>query len=391
MAVDPLILVANPGSASRKYALFKRGKQKASLHIEYEGNKLVAHVDIDNNKLTKKLATKNLSDIASTLPELFGEAANDVAVIAVRIVAPSAHFLEDRVINDYELKKLEALMEVAPLHIKATLDEVKSLKKQFKGTPIVGVSDSAFHATKPDYAWNYGISLKDADRFDIKRFGYHGISLESVVSALKKSKYGLPVKTVICHVGSGVSVSAIYAGKSIETTMGYSPLEGVMMSTRSGTLGLSVGLSLAKQKKITPDELVSQLNSKSGLLGISGSSSDIRELLVKESKGDYGADLALSMYVYSLRQAIATMAAAMQGIDVLVFTGTVGQRSVPIRRRVVDGLGYLNIAITDMQNDVCTDPEEITPIHPRTRMKPVLVVPTKEEHTMARRARKLIT
>jgi acetate kinase len=395
MAVEPLVLVTNPGSASRKYAFFRRGVELASAHIEHVGKKLVLHITVDKKTQDIQLHDVILEHSFDALLQVCLEKniLNDsikIDAVAVRIVAPSAHFLQDRVLTDHELSLLHKLHDIAPLHLDAILHEIKDIRSVLPHIPLIGVSDSAYHATKPDYTWNYGINLHDADTFDIKRFGYHGISIESVMKQVKTTKYAPLSKVIVCHLGSGASITAVYNGKSVDTTMGYSPNEGLIMSTRSGTVEFSAGLALAKQKNISPEELSVELNTKSGLLGISGTSDDIRELLRLEAAGNHRAELALCMYVYTIRQAIARMTASLEGVDMIVFTGTVGQRSAIIRKRILTGLEYLGIVLSTSLNAKAEDPQGIAVLHPRTRSKPVLVVPSQEERVIASRARKLL-
>lgn len=392
MAVEPYILIANPGSASRKYALYKKGYEIAHVHVEFISGKLVAHVVAGDKKYDSPLNVTLLDKVFPDVISLINKITNDepVSAIGLRIVAPSGYFMRDMVLDEEALQKLEQLHALSPLHISATLQELKQLQQYSSNIPIIGVSDSAFHITKPDYVWNYGINLDTADRYDIKRFGYHGLSLQSAVTQLKKYKTGVPERLVICHLGSGSSVSALLNGKSVDTTMGYSPLEGLIMATRSGSIDFGAGLALSSVTNRSPEDILEELNKQSGLLGISGYSSDIRSLVEAEAAGHHRASLALSMYVYTIRQAIAKMSASLEGIDGLVFTGTVGQRSVIIRKRTMDGLQFLGLAINYNQNDKVTNPCEITNIHPRTRNKPVLIVPAQEESAMAEATKKVL-
>lgn len=392
MAVDPFIVIANPGSASRKYALYKKGQEFSRVHVEFDEGKLVAHVSANDKSYDTTINANRLEDVAPEVIKIFNLTIDNqpISAVGLRIVAPSSFFLKDMLLSDDAIHKLEDLHRLSPLHIDATLAELKQLKMHTNNIPIIGISDSAFHITKPDYAWNYGINLETADTHDIKRFGYHGLSLQSAVSQLKKYKSGIPQRLVICHLGSGSSVSALLNGKSVDTTMGYSPLEGLIMATRSGSIDFGAALALANVTQKNPNDLLNELNKSSGLLGISGYSSDIRSLLEAEQNGHHKAGLALSMYVYCVRQAIAKMAASLEGIDGLIFTGTVGQRSAQIRQRIMSGLGFLGLAINQNQNNKITNPTAIVALHPRTRNKPVLVVPAQEEIAMAEATKKVL-
>ena len=222
-----LTLVVNPGSASRKYVVFHAAKPVAKLHFEYESGSVVCSILQADSEMRKNLSITDVADSVGCLADILQEAgiiegADQIKEAVVRVVAPGSYFLDHHVVDDEFIRQLEAAAEKAPLHVAATLGEVYRLKSHFANVRIVGVSDSAFHVTKPDYAWNYGIRLEDADSFDIKRFGYHGLSAASVVDLLK-FHHKLPPKVVVCHLGGGDSVTAVYKGKSMDTTMGYSP------------------------------------------------------------------------------------------------------------------------------------------------------------------------
>lgn len=384
-----LTLVANPGSASRKYALFAGTRERASLHFEHSQNKLVCTIQQGDDRQEVSIDVRNLTDAAGHVVAILKSQQvlkddDHIGRIALRVVAPGSYFLEDRHMTDEAVEKLHGLEKRAPLHISATLQELHSLRKQFKDTPIVGVSDSAFHITKPDYAWNYGLPLEDADRMDIKRFGYHGLSMASAVHNLVHA-HKLPPKVIMCHIGSGVSITAIHSGKSVDTTMGYSPLEGVIMATRSGSIDATAVKALRDIMKLDEEGIEMYLNKHSGLLGLGGAS-DVRELLKREEQSDHRAHLALETYVYTIQKAIGQMTAAIGGIDLLGFTATVGERSAPIRKRILDRLHYLDLSIDDKANDKCSEPTELTRISKLAHSKPIFVIPADEATEMARRA-----
>lgn len=385
----PLILVANPGSASRKYALYEGTHERAGLHFEWEYGKVVCTLHRAGEQRVLHTGIADVDDAPGELMSilqannLLGEDER-IERIGLRIVAPSSYFLQDRDITDDFIKNLEEIRPRAPIHIAATLQELHTLRAQFSQAAIAGISDSAFHATKPDYAWNYGISLEDADRFEIKRFGYHGLSVESVVHALLDAEK-LPRKLLVCHLGSGASVTAIMNGTSADNTMGYSPLEGVVMSTRSGSIDHTAVHALKDACRFDDEAVEDYLNHHSGLLGLGGSS-DIRELLRREAEGDQRSRLALSTYVYSVQKAIAQMTAAVGGIDGLAFTGTVGERSAPMRERIIERLHYLDLSL-DMHGNQAYKPQETPVVVSRlAHSKPIFIVPAREAAEIARHA-----
>jgi len=393
MANKSLVFIVNPGSASRKYALFIGGEKKADLHFELVDGKVVGNLEHEGQKYSEKYDDGNLANAPHrTLPLLhaYKVIAKDdkIDAIGIRIVAPSRRFIHDEIITDEVISVLEDLSRESPLHIKTALREIKQLRIRFPDTPIVAISDSAFHASKPDKARYYGIDKKLADKLEIERYGFHGVSTQSIVDKLKKQDILLP-KTIICHLGSGCSVTAVHDGKSVETTMGYSPLEGVMMATRSGSIDVSAALALKRDLGISPSELEEFLFRKSGLLGVSGSSDDIRQLIERESKGDDRAKLALDIFVYRIQLAIGQMAAAMDGVNCLVFTGTVGERSSIIRSRIISKLSYLGFDISNEANNDAFEPKKITNIASQAS-KPILIILTNEAAELAHRTEKYI-
>jgi len=386
--MDALILAANPGSASRKYALYKKNELLVSLHFEFEGGQIICTV-VTKNKVTKlQPEIDRLEDASAQVVPIIEKAGDiqnvNISGIGLRVVAPTSYFLQDRLLDDEAHDRLKALKAKVPLHIGATLQEAEHLKKYFPDCPVLLISDSAFHITKPDYAWNYGVHLEDSDRLEIKRFGYHGISLASVVRNLAIQDK-LPEKLIVCHLGSGSSTTAIQNGQSVDTTMGYSPLEGLMMATRSGPMDIVAALTLKKDLGLNDEAFENYLNTSSGLRGISGASSDIRELINFEAAGDYRAGLALRMFVYHIQQSIGSLAATMDGVDAIVFTGTVGERSFIIRKRILDKLLFLGFALDEGINAKTIEPRELARISPRTRQKPIYVLATDESKEIAMR------
>ncbi len=388
--MESLTLVANPGSASRKYSLFDGDKPRASLHFEHDSGRIICTLQAGRKERLLEAPFDHLEHAPKYIISIFREnnilgAHEAIPRIGLRVVAPSGFFLQDHELTQDILNRLTALLPRAPLHLQAILHEATTLRSVLGGARIAGISDSAFHAKKPDYAWNYGIPLADADRFDIKRFGYHGLSFASVVRAMRAK----PVeKLIVCHIGSGVSVAAIRDGHSIDTTMGYSPLEGLIMSTRSGSLDITAARALKDVLGLDDTELDTYLNTKSGLLGLGGSA-DLRVLIQNAAYGDHVAELAIQTYVYAIQKAVGQMAAALDGMDMLVFTGTVGERSAPIRERIARNLGYLGVTLDAPENlaDTTTKPR---PIH-AVNTTPMYIVPSDEAGEIARRTDTLLT
>lgn len=389
MSQESLVLVVNPGSSSRKYALFAGGTQKASVYFEFENNGVIGKVEYNGEKHVKNYDDPDLSSVSRYVLALLHEhnviaPTDTVDTIGIRVVAPSRRFMRDELVTPEIISALEAVELKAPLHITTVLAEIKHLEDFFPNIPVVMVSDSAFHSTLPERAWHYGVDTSIAEKYDIRRYGYHGVSVESVVRKLQGADLLQP-KTIICHIGSGSSLSAILNGESVDTTMGYTPLEGLMMASRSGTIDVAAALAIKRELGLGDDELEQYLNKRSGLLGVSGSSNDIRQLLASEEQGDERAALALQLFVYRIQLAIGQMAASMNGADCIVFTATIGERSSIIRDRILDGLAYLGFTHDKAVNEQTFEPASPTNLGDASS-KPVLVVATDESTEIARRA-----
>lgn len=296
-------LIVNAGSTSKRYSLYSNKKELFTKHIE-------------STKL------QPIKKIIKTKDKIDG--------IGIRVVSPGVFFLKNRIIDENYLKKLKNSLHMAPLHIKPTLEEIRHLKKEFPNTPIVGVSDSEFHKTLPLVSKFYSIPSKETHNLQLYRYGYHGISIKSVLSKLKK----IPKRTIVCHLGGGSSITAIKEGKSIDTSMGFTPLEGLPMTTRIGNIDPGALIYLTKKLLLTPYRLEEYLNKKCGFLGVSGVSKDPRDLL-KIEKTNKRAKLAMEMFVYNIKKYIGAYTAILGGLDLLIFTGAIGESSPKIRKRVL--------------------------------------------------------
>ncbi len=393
-----LILVANPGSSSRKYAVYSQTErtleQQAAINIETSDKGLICTVHIGTgNGNEHPLDFTDVAESALHAEHIMRSAGalqehDTLSAIAIRVVAPGSYFMQDHAVDNEFMQQLTTAKELAPIHIANTLHELELLRQAHPNTPIIGVSDSAFHATKPNYAWNYGINLQHADTYDIKRFGYHGLSVQGSIDMLW-SIGKLPPKVVVCHFGSGSSVTAVYHGRSIDTTMGYSPLEGVLMATRSGDIDPIAVRVLRSKLGLSESQTEEYLNYQGGLLGIGGSN-DIRELIDREANGDHLAHLALSTLVHTYHKAIGGMMAALGGADMVVFTGTVGERSAVLRKRIVAHLAFADYFLSNDDNEKCLTPEKPTVISAPGRSKPIIVIPANESLQIAKKASALI-
>ncbi len=350
------IFITNIGSESRKYALYQDGERVFFAHFEKEKDKFIVELTSASSE-KKEVSPQEFENSAEyIITELLSRKLisdkNEISAIGFRVVAPGSYFLQNKIIDGEYLGKLEKAKEQASLHIDPMLAELKALGQVLPGIPVVGVSDSAFHGSLPACARFYGIPKKTAEELDVFRFGYHGISFESVIGKLKNIYSGnLPEKIIVCHLGGGSSITAIKGGKSIDTSMGFTPLEGVVMANRVGDIDAGAVIYLSKKFGYGPDEMENYLNTQCGLLGLSGKSNDVRELLEMEKNGDENAKLALGVMVYKIKKYIGTYFAALNGANVLVFSATIGERSAIMRARICAELESMGIILDDEKNN----------------------------------------
>lgn len=274
----------------------------------------------------------------------------DPSVASIRIVAPGRFFRNHHVIDASFLKQLELAQNKAPLHIMPTLEEIHFLQTTFPHIRCVGISDSAFHASVPDYARLYAISEADTVECDVERFGYHGVSLSSIVETLKKNAT-LPEKLVVCHLGGGSSVTAIHNGVSVDTTMGYSPVSGLPMATRVGDIDTQAVMAIAAIRHYELSDIEKYVMNKCGFLGMAGTA-DMKTLLAQE-RVDHRAAHAVNMFVYQIQKHIGAYHAVLGGIDMLVFSGGIGEASEIIRQKIMEKLQHYvrNAQVVPTQED----------------------------------------
>lgn len=392
--MDKLFLVTNPGSSSRKYALYRGDELVCSLHFEMEGKDVVCtlkYADGTKKKLTDGF--KKLTDTVKYVKAILenegylGESVQLAAILA-RVASTGDFFAEDHFVDDDCLKRLDEAKKRAPLHVPVVAAEIEACVKEFAGTPVLTISDSAFHNTRDAVHKYYAIDPELADRAEIKRYGYHGLSMGSVAEYLKSADL-LAEKVVVCHLGSGSSLTAMLNGESFDTTMGYTPLEGVMMATRCGDLDATAAMAIGRELKISGEQLEEYLNKQCGLKGVTGETDDMREVLSLRDDGDVRAKLAYEMFIYRIRRAIGQMAASLGGIDALVFTATIGERNAEIRRDIVSGLQYLGFKLSDTKNSEGLGDHRHVNIA-ASGSKPIYVIQTDETGEMIRRAKLLL-
>lgn len=309
-------------------------------------------------------------------------------VVGHRVVHGGSTFSQAVVIDDKVVDAIASLSDLAPLHQPRAVAGIEAARRALPGVPHVACFDTAFHASMPPAAARYALPDAWTQRFGLRRFGFHGLShgyaARRAAELLDRDPSGLRVVT--CHLGAGASLAAVRSGRSIDTTMGFTPLEGLVMATRSGSVDPGLIVWLLQHTDLSIDEVSAGLEHSAGLAGLSGlPSGDMREVLRDADAGDESARLALDVYVHRLRREIAAMAAAMNGLDVLVFTGGVGEHSGRVRAAAADGLGFLGVSLDPGQDGVSSD-ADISGDGPVR----VLVVTAREEVEIARQARALL-
>ncbi len=382
-----ITLIVNPGSSSKKYALY-----------DGEGCIYAAHVEHDEKGITICLAVNDVADrclslgeesyhtslldfIERALAEKVIASATDISVVGVRVVAPGTHFIDHRIVDDVYMRELKKAATRAPLHVPHTERELAVLRQALPHAKIVGVSDSAFHRTMPEPAREYSLPPSVTRMYDLRRYGYHGISMSSVCEKVARQLGGMPERMVACHIGSGVSVTAIERGRSLDTTMGYAPGSGLLMGSRAGDVDAGALLALMQERRLKPVDVELYLQTEGGLKGLSGES-DLRTLLNRRVQGDTVATSTIDHYVYAIAKAIGAMTVALGGADVLVFTATAAERSPILRKLIVDRIAPLGILVDPNKNHFFVSKDgEITGVDSQTR---VLVVKSDEAAAMLR-------
>jgi acetate kinase len=384
-------LVVNPGSSSKKYALYKEGH--AILELSFESS------DAGYEVCTQKQSTRQLCEsitqadfqiafarVAATVKQYLDAEKITLDSISVRVVAPGTVFQRHTVIDDAYAALLRSKELSAPLHIPNILKEIQSCHEHFAGVRIIAASDSAFHASLPFVAREFSLQREDALGLDIHRFGFHGLSVASVANRVHSVTGKESERLVICHIGNGVSVTAVKKGKSVDTTMGYSPVSGIPMGSRASDLDPGALLEIMRVKNMRPSEANVYLHTCGGLSGIAGDG-DIRRLLDRRSHGDENADKALNLFRYRIQTAIMAATVPLGGLDTLVFTGTAGFRSAELRLLIAKDLAFFGIRIDDTRNDVLVGKEGVISAH--SEEIKVVVMRTDEMREMARVADQL--
>ncbi len=396
------ILVLNCGSSSLKYSFFDTTRPDHTLrgHVDrigQDGMRLVQRGD--KGEWQRELPKGGYAEafaamLTGLLDEEHGAIRELTAISAVghRVVHGGEKFTGAVLIDDAVLEGIEALAPLAPLHNPVNAAGIREARRVFPAVPHVAVFDTAFHATLPAHAWLYGLPYEYYEKHRIRRFGFHGTSHQYVALAAAQYLKRRPreLKIVSCHLGNGASLCAIDHGRSVDTTMGFTPAEGLIMGTRCGDLDSGVLAYLERTQGLTAAQMDEVLNKKSGLLGLSGISGDMREVEQAAESGDPRALTALKAFCYRVRKYIGSYVAAMGGMDVLIFTGGIGQGSAGVRAAALQGLGCMGLQLDEARNRAAA-PGEIACISAEQSPVTVLVVPTDEERMIAREALRTVS
>ncbi len=396
------ILIINCGSSSLKYQLIESeteevlakglceriGIDKSAItHQKKGGDKLTTEVLMKDHTDAVRLVIEKLTD-----PEVgVITSLHEIGAVGHRIVHGGEKFSGSVIITPEVEKAIEACNDLAPLHNPANLIGVDSCKKIMPGVPMVAVFDTAFHQTMPKKAYLYGLPYEYYEKYKVRRYGFHGTSHDFVSKRAAEilSKDRKDLKIVVCHLGNGASVSAVMNGKSVDTSMGLTPLEGLMMGTRCGDIDPAIVSYIADKENLSADEVISICNKKSGILGLSGGiSSDFRDLGQACEQGNEKAKDTLDAYGYRVAKYIGAYAVAMKGIDVVVFTAGVGENNCQVRAMIGEYLSFLGTSIDPEKNKIRG--EEIILSKPGDKVV-TMVVPTNEELAIARETLRLIS
>jgi len=387
------VLVVNCGSSSLKYQLIDSETEKALAvglcerigidgrlnHTPAGGEKVVINDALPNHEVAIQSVLAALTDANHGVIKSLDE----IGAVGHRVVHGGEKFASSVVINDEVIAAIEECNDLAPLHNPANLIGINACKTIMPGVPMVAVFDTAFHQTMPKEAYLYGLPYEYYDKYKIRRYGFHGTS-HSFVSKRAIDVAGLDAKNskvIVCHLGNGASISAVKNGESVDTSMGLTPLEGLIMGTRSGDIDPAIIEFIAHKENKSIDDIMTILNKKSGVQGMSGVSSDFRDLAKAADEGNEHAKEAIAVFAYRVAKYIGAYAAAMNGVDAIAFTAGLGENDNVVRKTVCGYLGFLGITLDEEENKKRGFENIITTADSKVK---VLVIPTNEELAIAR-------
>lgn len=395
------VLVINCGSSSLKYQLIDSQSEEVLAkglceRIGIEGSS-VTHQKAGEGKKTEAVLMKDHTDAVKVVIEKLTDPAEgviaslkEIDAVGHRIVHGGEKFKGSVVIDDSVLEAIAECNDLAPLHNPANLIGIRSCQRVMPGVPMVAVFDTAFHQTMPGKACLYGLPYEYYEKYKVRRYGFHGTSHDFVSKRVGEllGKDRKDLKIIVCHLGNGASVSAVDHGKSVDTSMGLTPLEGLMMGTRSGDMDPAIVGFIAEKENLTAAEVINICNKNSGVLGLSGISSDFRDLVEAAAAGNDHAQTTLEAYAYRVGKYIGAYAAAMNGVDAIVFTAGIGENNAQVRALISQYTGFLGCEIDLEKNKAAVGVEAVIST-PESKVT-ALVVPTNEELAIARETVRLV-
>ncbi|CUU06313.1 acetate kinase [Candidatus Thermokryptus mobilis] len=387
------VLVLNSGSSSIKYQFIETTTRQVLARGQVErigmDDAVLSHVRIDGDtvKFSAEILDHNIAIeyvVAILLSKNHGviKDKSEIEAVGHRVVHGGEEFSGSVLVTDEVIEKIKENIELAPLHNPHNLRGIIACKRLLPDTPQVAVFDTAFHQKMPEHAFIYGLPYELYKKYKIRRYGFHGTS-HRYVSKRASEILGVPIeklRIITAHLGNGCSMAAVMYGVSVDTTMGFTPLEGLLMGTRSGDIDPAIVLYIMGKEGLSMAEVNALLNKHSGLLGISGVSSDMREIIEEMRNGNPRARLAFDVFCYRIKKYIGAYSAVMGGVDAIVFTAGIGENSPDVRKKICEGLEFLGIKIDDEKNN---SPEREKIITTDDSLVKVLVIPTNEELVIA--------
>ena len=395
------VLVINSGSSSLKYQLIDMETEGVIAkgtceRIGIAGSRLIHKAKGEETVIEQDMPTHNEA-VALVLKALTDETTGvissmkEIDAVGHRAVASGEIFKKTTLVTDETMRLMEEIKDLAPLHNPAAIIGVNACRAAMPETPMALVFDTSFHFTMPDYAYMYAIDYTHYEKYKIRRYGFHGTSHKFVSGEAAKylGKKPEELKIVTCHLGNGSSITAVDKGKSVDTSMGFTPLAGVPMGTRSGDIDTAAAEYLAKKENMDFSEALTYLNKKCGMAGVSGVSSDFRDLTKAADEGNKRAKLALDLFSYSCKKYVGAYAAAMNGVDCIVFTAGVGENTPCVREAICENMQYLGLEI-DKEKNLEKNNGAIRDITGSNSKVKVLIIPTNEELVIARETVELL-
>jgi acetate kinase len=374
-------LAINPGSSSKKYALFQNSVEVFSARFERTSEGFGKYVTVHgmHNRCESVPDTAYSQGLAECLKiartaKIISDA-HEIEQVGVRIVAPHSFFTTHRSIDTRFMNILESLKGTAPLHVPYLLEEIRAAEELLPHARLMGISDSAYHTTMPAHASLYSVPEEDRETYNLYRYGYHGLSVSSVVQRVEALHGSFPQRLIVIHVGSGVSVTAVKDGRSIDTTMGFSPASGLIMGSRGGDIDAGALLHLERAKGLSQGGIETYLNTMTGLRGLIGTA-DLRVVIDRAERGEYKAQRALHAFLYGIHKAMHAFHGVLGGVDAVVLTATAIERNATVRTMVMDAFTYLGATIDEGENEKLY--ERAGKISADGSSVSVYVIPTKE-------------